>query len=114
MLFNSIPFLIFFPIVFFAYWALWGRSRTWLLLVASCYFYMAFVPQYILILFFLITVDYVLGIAIVRGDRYRHAYFVLSIISNLGILFVFKYFNFFNENIAQLAQFLHWNYSLEA
>lgn len=115
MLFNSIPFVIFLPLVFFSYWALPGRWRPWLLLAASCYFYMAFVPQYILILFFLITVDYVLAQAMERSaGRARRLYFILSICSNLGVLFLFKYFNFFNENITLLAQALHWNYSLGA
>lgn len=112
MIFDSIPFLLFLPTVFFLYWVLPGKLRVWLLLIASCYFYMAFVPKYILILFFLITVDYVLGRLIARQDRYKHAYFILSIVSNIGILFVFKYFNFFNQNIADLAQFLGWNYPL--
>ncbi|MDO8571091.1 MAG: MBOAT family O-acyltransferase [bacterium] len=113
MLFNSISFLIFFPTVFILYWSLPQHARRWLLLGASCYFYMAFVPQYILILFFLITVDYFLGRAIERSETHKRAYFILSIFSNVGVLFVFKYFNFFNENIAALAHFLHWNYSLE-
>ena len=114
MLFNSLSFLVFFPLVFTLYWVLPGRWRRWMLLLASCYFYMAFVPQYIFILFFLITVDYFLGIAIARADKYKHVYFLLSILSNVGVLFVFKYFNFFNENITSLAHFLNWNYSLGA
>jgi D-alanyl-lipoteichoic acid acyltransferase DltB (MBOAT superfamily) len=82
------------------------------LLVASCYFYMAFVPQYILILFFLITVDFFSAQAIdKRNGRERKKFLLLSVLANLGILFVFKYFNFFNANIVALAAFLHWNYS---
>ena len=62
MLFNSIQFVIFFIAVTSAFFALPHRFRWLLLLAASCYFYMAFVPIYILILFFTIVVDYFAGI----------------------------------------------------
>ena len=76
---------------------------------------MAFVPKYILILFALIGIDYVMAHAIERSrGKSRHLYLVISIVSNVGILFVFKYFNFFNENISLLAHMLGWNYSIEA
>lgn len=113
MLFNSLAFLVFFPLVFLAYYACRARFRWLLLLAASCYFYMAFVPYYILILFFLIGVDFFLAQRIERAAGYRRKlYFLGSVIANIGMLFVFKYFNFFNENIAALAQALHWNYSI--
>lgn len=115
MLFDSIPFVIFFITVFFLYFSLPPKWQKWLLLGASCYFYMAFVPQYILVLFFLITVDYLLGIRMEQSvGRTRTLYFLASIASNIGILFFFKYFNFFNQNVADLARLLHWNYSLES
>ena len=114
MVFNSLSFLVFFPLVFFLYFALPGRARPWLLLVASCYFYMAFVPKYILILFFLIIVDYTLGLAIERFPERKRFFFVLSLASNLGMLFLFKYFNFVNANLEALASLLNWNYSLGA
>jgi alginate O-acetyltransferase complex protein AlgI len=115
MLFNSISFLLFFPSVFLLYWILPAWVRPWLLLLASCYFYMAFVPQYILILFYLITLDYILGRLIEKSTgKKRHLYFLLSIVSNIGTLMVFKYFNFFEANLSSLASFLHWNYSLQA
>lgn len=83
-----------------------------MLLAASSYFYMAFVPKYVLILFFLITVDFFLAKFMEKKEgRERKIFLIGSILANLGILFVFKYFNFFNENIAVLARFLHWNYS---
>jgi len=113
MLFNSLAFLIFFAVLFGSYYAIPQRFRVWLLLVASCYFYMVYVPQYILILFFLIGADFFLGqrIAATQGKQ-RKLYLSFSLAANLGTLFVFKYFNFFNENIAALAQLLHWNYPL--
>jgi hypothetical protein len=51
MLFNSLQFAVFFPVVTLLYFGLPHRARVPLLLVASCAFYMAFVPKYILILF---------------------------------------------------------------
>lgn len=115
MLFNSISFLIFLPTVFILYWLLPGKLRTPLLLIASCYFYMAFVPQYILILLYLITLDFFLARLIEKAEgKKRTTLFLISIASNLLTLGFFKYFNFFNDNVANLAQLLHWNYSLEA
>jgi D-alanyl-lipoteichoic acid acyltransferase DltB (MBOAT superfamily) len=75
---------------------------------------MAFIPQYILILLFLITVDFCLAQLIERGGSARRVYFMLSLASNLGVLFVFKYFNFFNQAVEHVARLLHWNYSLSS
>lgn len=115
MLFNSLHFLVFFPIVFFLYWALPARLRNYLLLLASSYFYMAFVPYYIVILFALITVTYLLARLTEKSSgRQRLFYTILSVSVSIGMLFVFKYFNFFNANLEALSSFLHWNYSLQA
>ena len=73
---------------------------------------MVLVPSYILILFFLISLDYFLAIEInKRESNSRKWLLITSIIANVGTLFFFKYFNFFNENISSLANVLHWNYS---
>ena len=70
-------------------------------------------PKYILILGFLITLDYFLAQAMDKKvGRKRKIFLILSLSANLGVLFIFKYFNFFNINLASLANFLHWNYSL--
>lgn len=115
MLFNSVSFLFFFPTVVVGYFLLPQRLRWTLLVSASAYFYMAFVPWYILILLFLIVLDYTLGRLLEREDGIRRkALLVASIVGNLGILFVFKYFNFFNENAAILAEAIGWNYSVES
>lgn len=115
MLFNSAPFIVFFPVVILAFFSLPRRFQWIVLLLASAYFYMSFVPWYILILLFLITVDYSAGRLIeqVPSNR-RKLCLIVSIIANLGVLFVFKYFNFFNENIAALAEWIDWNYSIES
>lgn len=113
MLFNSFQFFLFFPLVTIAYFTLPHRYRWMLLLAASCCFYMAFIPVYILILFFTITVDYVAGIAIedAQGTR-RKTFLIASIAANVGVLAFFKYFNFLNANLAGLAAVLHWNYPM--
>ena len=99
MLFNSLQFLVFFPVVTLLYFLSPHKYRWILLLLASCYFYMAYVPQYVLILFFLILVDYVAGIFIEQAEgRKRKLILAISIACNIGILCFFKYFTFLIEN----------------
>ena len=101
MLFNSLHFLFFFIVVTPAFFLLPHQHRWKLLLAASCYFYMTFVPVYILILGFTIVVDYFAGIFIENNKGRRRKFFlVLSLIANIGVLAIFKYYNFLNENIS--------------
>lgn len=103
MLFNSFQFLFFFIIVTSLYFALPYKYRWILLLGASCYFYMAFVPIYILILGFTIIVDYFAGRLIESSHGHRRKLFLTcSILTNVGVLCVFKYYNFINENFSYL------------
>lgn len=103
MLFNSIHFFFFFIIVTSLYFAFPFNKRWFLLLVASCYFYMCFVPVYILILGLTIVVDYLAGIWIENSSgKLRKTYLIISLITNIGILVFFKYFNFLNENLSCL------------
>src|SRR3989344_5456430 len=113
MLFTSTQFFIFFPVVTALYFLLPHRFRWLLLLAASCVFYMAFIPKYILILFFTIIVDYIAEIKIESATgKKRTLYLVMSIAANIGVLAVFKYYNFFLGNLNGLAELIHWNYSL--
>ena len=113
MLFNSLPFYVFFPLVTLGYFLLPHRLRWLWLLGASAYFYMAFIPVYILILGATILVDYIAGLAIEKAeDKRRRQFLILSLVANLGMLVVFKYFNFFNANVAALAHWLDWNYPI--
>jgi alginate O-acetyltransferase complex protein AlgI len=115
MLFNSIEFLIFFPAVTAAYFLFPHRHRWWLLLLASCAFYMFFIPAYILILFVTIVIDYLAGMWIEDSEGpARKRWLVVSILSTCLVLFVFKYFNFINSNLEALAALLHWNYPVES
>lgn len=100
MLFNSFEFLIFFPIVTFLYFLLPHKFRWLHLLLASCLFYMAFIPAYILILFFTIIIDYIAGIMIENSNgKQKKTFLIMSIIANVGVLAIFKYYNFFIDNI---------------
>lgn len=100
MLFNSLEFLIFFPSVLLLYFLLPHAYRWILLLGASCLFYMFFIPKYILILFVTIIIDYFAGIYIARSEgRKKKVWLIASIISTCVVLIVFKYFNFFIDNI---------------
>jgi len=101
MLFNSIQFLIFFIVVTLAYFSLSWRGRWILLLTASCYFYMVFKPVYLLILFGTIVIDYFAGIWIAQAKTHRNRklLLIISLISNVGILAFFKYFDFVEESV---------------
>jgi hypothetical protein len=103
MLFNSVQFVLFFIIVTILYFELPHQHRWKLLLLASCYFYLVFKPVYILILGFTIVVDYFAGIQIEKSEGKRRKYYlVASLIANIGVLVIFKYWNFLNTNISDL------------
>ncbi len=101
MLFNSLQFVLFFIIVTTLYFSFKHKYRWILLLISSCYFYMAFVPVYILILLFTALIDYFAGIAIEKSDGSRKKFFLaITLAANIGVLGFFKYYNFLNENVA--------------
>jgi D-alanyl-lipoteichoic acid acyltransferase DltB (MBOAT superfamily) len=103
MLFNSVQFLVFFIVVTTLYFAIPHKFRWMLLLASSCYFYMAFVPIYILILGFTIVIDFFAGIWIENAEgRKRKLFLIASLVANIGVLAVFKYYNFINHNFSFL------------
>lgn len=103
MLFNSIEFILFFLMVTPLYYILPHKFRWFHLLVASCVFYMAFVPIYIFILFGTIVIDYVAGLLIEKSQKHKKLFLIASLIANIGVLVVFKYYNFFIDNINTLS-----------
>ncbi|WP_188766050.1 MBOAT family O-acyltransferase [Emticicia aquatilis] len=108
MLFNSIEFLLFFPIVTIVYFLLVHKHRWWWLLAASCVFYMVFKPEYLLILGFTIVVDYYAGIWIENAvGKQRKWFLILSLVANIGVLAFFKYTNFAIFALAQ-ANIAHY------
>src|ERR1700743_3482367 len=113
MLFNSFQFLLFFPIVTLLYFLLPHKLRWLHLLIASCIFYMAFVPIYILILLITIIIDYIAGIMIEKAEgRKRKWFLIMSIVANVGTLAFFKYYNFFAGNLNLLFYSFHSNLSI--
>ncbi|MBR9698996.1 MBOAT family protein [Candidatus Woesearchaeota archaeon] len=108
MQFNSIHFLIFFPIIVLLYFNLKHKYRWILLLLGSYYFYMSWKPEYIILIMISTLIDYIAGLRMSSASKkaVKKAYLVLSLSVNLGLLFAFKYFNFFSEEARQfLAQF---------
>jgi D-alanyl-lipoteichoic acid acyltransferase DltB (MBOAT superfamily) len=106
MLFNSFHFiLLFFPVAITGYYLLPHRFRWIWLLAVSAYFYMAFVPYYILILAVTILVDYAAGLVISRkSGAERRMWLMLSIVANVGLLAFFKYFAFLRDNLLQIGR----------
>ncbi len=101
MLFNSLQFLVFFPAVVALYFLTPFRLRWILLLSASYYFYACWKVEYLALILFSTAVDYIAGLRMEASARPSSRRFWLgaSLISNLGLLFAFKYFNFFNDSL---------------
>lgn len=104
MHFHSLDYLLFLLITVAGFWLL-VRARApylGLLLVASCLFYMAWSPRYVLLIFGSAVLDFSVGLALGATDsaRSRKALVLLSLCGNLGLLAVFKYFNFFSQALA--------------
>lgn len=109
MLFNSIAFLLFLPVIFILYWCVCNKNykfQNMLLLAASFYFYGCWDWRFLFLLVFSILLDYFSGIQIENSKTKKQATFwlVLSITINLGFLGFFKYYNFFIENFAELLK----------
>lgn len=106
MLFNSIQYAIFLPLVFLAYWALHKKFK-WqniLLLAASYYFYSCWDWRFLFLLLFSTFLDYFSGLKIEASEKQsaRKFWFWLSIGANLLFLGFFKYYNFFIESFAAM------------
>lgn len=118
MLFNSFEFLVFFPTVVGLYFLLPHRLRWLILLIASYTFYMFWRIDYAIILVVSTLIDYICGRMM---DKYgeeektkRKPWLWLSLFSNLGILFTFKYYNFFSTAAVDLARVLGVSYAAPA
>ena len=105
MLFNSLSFAIFLPIVFAIYWSL-NKNLKWqniMLMAASYYFYACWDWRFLFLLAFSTFLDYFTGLQIEKSEKksVRQFWFWLSIGINLGFLGFFKYYNFFAESFAE-------------
>lgn len=106
MLFNSLNFAIFLPIVFIIYWLLNKQELKFqniLLLASSYFFYGCWDYRFLFLLIFSTLLDFYTGLKMQSSDndKRRKFWFVLSVTINLGFLGVFKYYNFFSESFAE-------------
>lgn len=124
MLFNSIHFLVFFPVVVLAYFLLPHRARWVWLLAASYYFYMAWNPRFAVLLAISTVTTYFSGILIARAERIegervrkrmKNLWVALSFLVNLGLLFFFKYINFAFKSVSRIlalvGEVIHGDYT---
>lgn len=107
MSFNSAEYAIFLPIVFILYWALPNKYRWILVLGASYFFYMNWNPKYVVLILFTTIVSYTCGLLLEKTNNKgrKKLIVVVALILCLGVLFVFKYFNFTFSLIGRLVHF---------
>ncbi|NAS30150.1 MBOAT family protein [Flavobacteriaceae bacterium R38] len=103
MIFNSLEFFIFLPIVFFLYWFVFGKrlkTQNFLIVIASYIFYGWWDWRFLSLILFSTIVDYTIGISLKKNKKLiiRKSLLWISIIVNLGFLGFFKYYNFFLES----------------
>ena len=104
MLFNTPQFFAFLAVVLILFHTAPRAWRKYILLAASYFFYMSFIPKFILLLLSLTAIDYTAArwIAQTRSPHSRKTALVISLCANLGLLGFFKYYNFFASNIAHV------------
>ncbi len=110
MLFNSVEFLIFFPVVVLLYFIIPNKYRYIWLLISSYFFYMCWNAKYALLLLFSTAVTYACGLLINKyrnNKKLKKTFVATSLFLNLGILFTFKYFNFIVDNINRVLSAFH-------
>ena len=101
MLFNSVDYLIFFPLVVALYFTIPGKWRWVLLLLASYFFYMCWKAEYVVLIMITTIIDYLVGIKIgeTKEKKKKKKWLVISVIVNLGMLAGFKYLNFLSGSM---------------
>jgi alginate O-acetyltransferase complex protein AlgI len=101
MLFNTFQFLFFFLVVWVLFLLTRGTPRKAILLVASYYFYMCWSTRYIFVIWAITLIDYVAGLQIEKAElpARRRLYLAISLFCNLGLLVIFKYFNFLTGSV---------------
>jgi alginate O-acetyltransferase complex protein AlgI len=114
MLFNSIEFAIFLPIVFILYWFVTAKNlkaQNILLLIASYVFYGWWDWRFLLLLALLSITNYSIGIGIEKNEtnKKRKVWFIAGLIINIGVLGVFKYYNFFIDGFIDLVSLIGYN-----
>lgn len=107
MLFNSLAYAVFLPVVFILYWVIPTKYRWVLLLIASYYFYMSWNYKYVVLILFTTIVSYSASLLLERTKKKagKHVIVMSSLVLCLGVLFVFKYYNFAMDTIAHFSLF---------
>lgn len=110
MLFNSIDFAIFLPVVFLLYWFITNKNlklQNFLIVVASYFFYGWWDWRFLSLILFSTIVDYTVGLGLLKQENQlkRKILLLASIIVNLGFLGFFKYYNFFLDNFISAFSF---------
>ena len=107
MVFSSSVFLfIFLPIVFILYYMIPSLRVRNVLLTVFCLFFYAFgEPVYVLVMLGSIVMNYLWGLLVVREGAVRRVAVILSVLTNIGVLFVFKYTDFLLSNINAIFSF---------
>ncbi|TXE04818.1 MBOAT family protein [Gelidibacter salicanalis] len=113
MLFNSVEYLVFFPVVFIIYWLLKDRYKrqNMLLLISSYIFYGWWDYRFLSLIIFSSFLDYFVGlkIEVAQGKKNKQRWLMVSLISNLGLLGIFKYYNFFASSFANSMSTIGWD-----
>ena len=114
MSFNSIRFLVFYTVVVTLFFALRHRFRWMLVLVASLFFYMSWRAEYIVPIRFSAVIDYWASLQMAKRDTQaqRKPFLIVSLLSNLGLLFSFKYFNFLNGSAREVVEAFGGSYPI--
>ncbi len=108
MLFNSFAYLLFFPLVCIAYYLIPHKYRWLFLLIASYYFYMNWQPIYALLILTSTVVTYWVANQLYRTQdkRARKLFLTIGLVINFGILFLFKYYNLFNDSVFEVMNLM--------
>ena len=104
MLFNSLAFAIFLPIVFFLYWALPSKYRSFFLLIVSYYFYMSWNVKYVVLILFTTVLSYGCARLLEKHPAHKKLFLWLTVAACMSVLFFFKYYNFFDLTIVRILQ----------
>lgn len=106
MLFNSLAFAVFLPVVFFAYWALPQKYRWIVLLVSSYYFYMSWNVKYVVLILFTTGVSYAGAVLIEKfqNKSVKRMLLIGAVGASLLVLFFFKYFDFAQNTLIRVLQ----------
>ena len=119
MIFNSIEFALFFPIVFILYWLFFSknvRTRNFFIILVSYFFYGIWDWRFLILIAISSISDYILGLKIHKSEdvKKRKLFLTASIVINLGILGFFKYFNFFADSFVDLFTLFGTSFSYQS